>query len=243
MKLFYLERTVFILVLITTLALTSCGYMSDTPPPNTEIYKVDDLQGCKIDVTKLGEILKTNQEKQIRCIQENFIQFTKYVRSEDSATISMGELSAFIKTFFPSQAEATIKGLGILFKMNMVLLRDRPDKISRFNITPLFDFLVKLNREAVLINQILDEIAEVKLETKTETRNNDRFWELRNKLNTTVTRFSEETIAILDKALGADQYLNLKEFILEIGNKIESTTITPETVDSIIFIKKNIVRW
>lgn len=205
--------------------------MSDQPPANTEVYKVDDLQSCKIDVTKLGEIFKTNQEEQIRCLQENFIQFTKYVRSEETATISIGELTAFVKKFFPAQSEAIIKGLGILFQLNMVLLRDDPNKISRFNIAPFFDFLIKLNREAVQVNQILEEI-------EAESTTNERFWMLREKLNTTVTRFSYETIRIIEKSFGPDQHLNLKNFILEVGNKIESTQITPETVDSLLFIKK-----
>ncbi|MFA6238625.1 MAG: hypothetical protein WC635_14925 [Bacteriovorax sp.] len=230
MKQFCAKRLVLSTILIASLALTSCGFMSDKPPANTEVYKVDDLQGCKIDVTKLGEIFKSDQEEQIRCLQENFIQFTKYVRSEDTATISIGELTAFVKKFFPTQSEAIIKGLGILFQLNMVLLRDDPNKISRFNIRPFFNFLVKLNKEAVQVNQILDEIE--------ADKTNDNFWALREKLNTTITRFSLETIKIIEKSFGPDQYLNLKEFILEVGNKIESTEITPETVDSLLFIKK-----
>jgi hypothetical protein len=92
-------RTFNCLVLVLAVSLASCGYVSDKPPVNSGVYRTDELQTCHIDVTKLGEIFKADQKEQIRCLQENFIQFTKYVRSKNPGSVTEGELNAFIRKF------------------------------------------------------------------------------------------------------------------------------------------------
>ena len=159
------------LVLITALSLAGCGYISDKPLANQDLYKTDALQACKIDIDKLGEIFKADQKEQIRCLQENFIQFTKYVRSRDSGSVSESELNTFIRKFFEGQSDSIVKGLSLIFQLNMLLLKDEADRISRTNISPLFDLLVKVNQEAIIITQIIKEMD--------DDKNQGHFWELR----------------------------------------------------------------
>ncbi len=233
MKKFQLQHMLHCLVLISAIILASCGYVSDKPPVNTDVYKTDELQACKIDISKLGEIFKADQKAQIRCLQENFIQFTKYVRSKDSGSISETELNAFIKKFFKGQSDSIVKGLSLLFQLNMLLLKDEATKISRNNISPLFDLLVKVNQEAIIITQVLKEMS--------DDNNQGHFWELRGKFNASVTRFSEGTISIIEKSPGIQQKLNIKDFIIEIANKLGTKEINPETIDSLIFLKRILV--
>jgi hypothetical protein len=217
------------MLLIASVTLSSCGYMSDKPPVNSGVFKTDQLQSCKIDINKLGEIFKADQKEQIRCLQENFIQFTRYVRTSDPGSISETEMSAFIRKFFEGQSDSIVKGLSLIFQLNMLLLRDEATKISRTNISPLFELLVKVNQEAIVITQVLKEMNDAK--------NQGHFWELREKFNASVTRFSEGTIAIIEKSPGSGQKLNIKEFILEASKKLGSKEIKVETVDSLIFLK------
>lgn len=233
MKKLHLQHLLHCLVLISALILASCGYVSDKPPVNIEVYKTNELQACKIDVTKLGEIFKADQKEQIRCIQENFIQFTKYVRARESGSISETELNAFIKKFFKGQSDSIVKGLSLLFQLNMLLLKDEATKISRNNISPLFDLLVKVNQEAIIITQVLKEM--------NDEKNQGHFWDLRSKFNASVVRFSEGTISIIEKSPGIQQKLNIKNFIIDLGSKLGSKEINPETIDSLIFLKQILV--
>lgn len=230
---FQLPHLLHCLVLMTAIAFNGCGYVSDKPPANLDVFKTDELQGCKIDIDKLGEIFKADQKEQIRCLQENFIQFTKYVRSRDSGAISETELNAFVKKFFQAQSDSIVKGLSLIFQLNMLLLRDEATKISRTNISPLFELLVKVNQEAVIITQVLKEMDDKK--------NQGHFWELRAKFNASITRFSEGTIEIIKKSPGLQQKLNIKDFIIEAAKKLGSKEINPETIDSLIFLKKVLV--
>ena len=66
-------------LLVTTMSMSGCGYMSDKAVDNVDVYKSEELQTCQIDVSKLSKIFKENQVEQIRCIESNLIMFTKYV--------------------------------------------------------------------------------------------------------------------------------------------------------------------
>jgi hypothetical protein len=221
------------LVLLMAVTLTSCGYLSDKPPANLDVFRADALQSCKIDIDKLGEIFKADQKEQIRCLQENFIQFTKYVRSKDSGSVSESELNAFIRKFFLGQSDSIVKGLSLIFQLNMLLLKDEADRISRTNISPLFDLLVKVNQEAIIITQVLKEMDDEK--------NQGRFWELRTQFTASVTRFSEFTVKIIEKSPGLQQKLNIKNFLIEASKKLGNKEINPDTIDSLIFLKRVLV--
>lgn len=211
--------------------LTGCGYMSDKPPET--VYKVNELQACQLDATKLAEIFKADQVDQIRCLQENLILFTKYVRSRESGSVSESELNSFIRKFFEGQSDSIIKGLSLIFQLNMLLLKDEADRISKNNISPLFDLLVKVNQEAIILTQVLKEIDDVK--------NQGRFWELRAQFNASVTRFSEFTVRIIEKSPGLQKQLNIKDFLLDASARLGNKEINPETIDSLIFLKRILV--
>ena len=220
------------IVLASALLLSSCGYISDKPVQNGDLYRSDELQQkCKIDVTKLGEIFKADQKEQIKCLQENFIQFTKYVRSQKPGSVTENELGIFIKRFFEGQSDSIIKGLSIIFQLNMILLKDEADRISNNNISPLFELLVQVNQEAVIITDILREMD--------REENQGRFWDLRAKFIQSVNRFSSGAIGVIEKSPGLPTKLNIRDFILDASKKIgESNTIDEETIDSFIFLKR-----
>lgn len=224
------QRVLNSLVLIMAISLAGCGYITDKAPANLDLFKTDALQSCKIDINKLGEIFKADQKEQIRCLQENFIQFTKYVRSRDSGSVSESELNVFIRKFFEGQSDTIVKGLSLIFQLNMLLLKDEADRISRTNISPLFDLLVKVNQEAIIITEIIKQMDDVK--------NQGHFWELRSQFTASVNRFSDFTLKIIDKSPGLQKKLNIKGFLIEASTKLGNKEINPDTIDSLIFLKR-----
>lgn len=218
------------LVVMMAFALTSCGYISDSPPANLDVFKSDALQACKIDINKLGEIFKADQREQIRCLQENFVQFTKYVRSKNSGAVTESELNIFIRKFFEGQSDSIIKGLSLIFQLNMLLLKDEADRISKTNISPLFDLLVHANQEAIIITQVLKEMS--------DENNQGHFWVLREQFRESVTRFSKFTVEIIDSSPGMQQKLNIKNFLLEASKRLGNKEVKTDTIDSLIFLKR-----
>lgn len=221
------------LAIVFALFLTGCGYISDKPVENIDVYRSEELQTCKIDVSKLGEIFISDQKEQIRCLQENFVQFTKYVRSQKQGAVSEGEMGIFVKRFFAGQSEAIIKGLSLIFQLNMILLKDEADRISHTKISPLFELLVQVNQEAIIITDIMRKLDEAK--------NQPHFWELREKFIASITRFSKSAVGVIENSPGLEQKLNLKAFILDASKKIGDEELDEETLDSFIFLKRILI--
>lgn len=220
------------LVIGAMLLSASCGYVSDKPV-QSDVYVTDELQTCKIDVNKLSEIFKSDQKQQIQCLQDNFVQFTKYVRSKNKGSVNENELGTFVKKFFEGQSDSIIKGLSIIFQLNMILLKDEADRISNSNISPLFELLIKINQEAVIITDILKQMDDAK--------NQSRFWELKEKFHESIERFSITAIKLIDKSPGISKKLNIRNFIIDAGKKLDIKTIDADTVDGLIFIKQLLV--
>lgn len=227
---FEMKRVLNHLLIVASLLLASCGYVSDKPVQNADVYRANELQSCKIDVTKLSEIFKADQKQQIKCLQDNFIQFTKYVRSKNPGSVNENELGIFIKKFFEGQSDSIIKGLSIIFQLNMILLKDEADRISNNNITPLFELLIQINKEAVIITDILKQMD--------DEQNQGKFWELRENFYQSVARFSAKAIELIDKSPGLAKKLNIREFVLEATKKVGSAPVDEQTIDSFMFLKR-----
>lgn len=226
--------SLFTYALIGTLLLTSsCGYMSDKPVENIDVYKSDELQTCQIDVDKLAKIFQENQVAQIKCIEENFIQFTKYVKAKEPGKISEEELGLFVKRFFEKQSDKIIDSLSLIFQLNMILLKDEANKISNENITPLVGLLVQLNKEAVIISNIIKHMDSLPV--------NDDFWVVRKQFNESVNRFAKAAYEVTVINNKEDTEINLAEFIKDLGTKFKIDSISEENVDSLIFLKKVLV--
>lgn len=235
--------SLFTYALIGTLLLTSsCGYMSDKPVENIDVYKSDELQTCQIDVDKLAKIFKENQVAQIKCIEENFIQFTKYVKAKEPGKITEAELGLFVKRFFKNNPDKIIDSLNLIFQINTILLKDESNKISNENITPLFNLLAQLNQEAVIINEVLEHMNFVKsLDLKDSRGYSNDFWIMRKEFSESVNRFAKVAYEITLLNNKPDTQINLANFIKSLGTKFKIEAITNEKVDSLIFIKKLLV--
>ena len=144
----------------------------------------------------------------------------------------ISDLNDFIRKFFQGQSESIVKGLSVIFQLNMILLKDEADQISRGNISPLFDLLIEVNRDAIVITDVLTEMS--------KKENQGRFFELRGQFNLAVTHFAQTTLSIIAKKSHGQQ-LNIKTFILESAKKIGINDVDADTIDAVIFLKKILV--
>lgn len=206
-----------------------CGYVSDSPVKDSGLFVSDELSGCVIDPDSFGQILEKDIEQQIDCLEKSLIQFSKYVRSSSKGSIGHGELSDFIKEIFKENSQTIIKGLGLIFELNMILMRDEATQISHDNITPLMKILLKTNREAIIITNIIKVMSQIK--------SKERFYEERAKLKGSLLRFSLGLQEVLKKKSSLPRELNIKEFLMGLEEKL-GTEIDEDLVDSLIFIKR-----
>jgi hypothetical protein len=225
-----LKRLINHLVIIPVLLITGCGYISDKPVENIDVYRTDELQSCQIDVSKLSEIFTSDEKAQIDCLQQNFVQFTKYVRSKNPGSVSEDEMGIFVKKFFQGQSQAIINGLSLIFQLNMILLKDESDRISHSNITPLFKLLVQVNQNAVVMTNVM--------KLMDDPKNQKDFWSLREKFSKAITDFATSAVGVIENSPGYGQKLNMRKFIIDMSSKIGDTQIDNDTIDCFIFLKK-----
>lgn len=224
-------------LLIATMSMSGCGYMSDKAVDNVDVYKSEELQTCQIDVSKLSKIFKENQVEQIRCIESNLIMFTKYVKSQNQDAITEPELGLFVKKFFKSNSDAIIDGLNLIFQLDMILLKDDAGKISNQNITPLFDLLVKVNTEAVTISNILSELDD---KTKKFDKKVD-FWKKRKEFYEATTRLAQAVKGVIALNQKDPQKLNIKKFLHDMTTKLGGMHINTDLIESFLFLKKTVI--
>lgn len=232
----FVKQIIFTILTVIPLLFLSggCGYMNDKPIQNADVYKGEGLETCKINASDLGDIFRKDQREQILCLQQNFIQFARLVRSKEPGSITEAELSLFVKRFFKGQSDAIIQGLSLIFQLNMLLLKDEADRISHSKISPLFELLVKINQEAIIMTDIINQLNK----RDGPSGDNINFWELRKRFVQTTERFAASALEIIEKTPGLGKKLNIREFLTNLNTKIGGDRIEKETIDSFIFLKR-----
>ncbi len=228
----YLSQwTHFIVILSLALGVSSCGFYSDEPVEDQDIYRPANLEAkCKLNTDQFGQILEQDISGQIKCLQENFRQFLLFVRTDVPDSVGSTELERFIEKFFRANSETMIKSLGLLFELNTILLRDEVGQISRDSIDPLFRLLVVANREAVTITKTIREM--------TTEGNEERYWELREELKAAIERFSNSTSAIITSTGKLPRNLDIRKFILDLNDRLDDFDVDAETIDCMLFLKR-----
>lgn len=225
------QWTHFIVILSLALGVSGCGFYSDEPVEDQDIYRPANLEAkCKLNTDQFGQILEQDISGQIKCLQENFRQFLLFVRTDVPDSVGSTELERFIEKFFRANSETMIKSLGLLFELNTILLRDEVGQISRDSIDPLFRLLVVANKEAVTITKTIREM--------TKEGNEARFWELREELKASIERFSSSTSAIITGTGKLPRSLNIRKFILDLNDRLQDFDVDAETVDCMLFLKR-----
>ena len=223
-------------ILITTFVfclVSSCGFINDAPVKDQNVFSSTELgSNCKLDPDQFSDILGINIEEQIKCLEENFNQFSRYVRSGDRDTISEGELTNFVRRFFKSNSDTIIQGLKLIFELNMLLLKDKVDSINRDNISPLFRLLLTVNKQAIIVT---DAIKGMQKETDGE-----KIFTKRKELKKALQNFSKASLAIIKRPGHKPKSIRLKKFLLGLNDRIDlgKNPIDEKLAEAIIFLKK-----
>lgn len=222
-------------LIIALLALTSaCGYFSDDPVKNSDLFDSRDSLNnrCTLSPDQLSRIFDQDIEEQINCLREQFVQFSRYVRTNNSDTISKDELQLFVRKFFAQSSDSIIQGLHVIFELNMILLRDHASQISRDNIDPLYRLLLSVNKQGM-------EIAN-SLRLMTSDEGHLHFFTEREKLRANLVIFADQMRQVISQRDGIPQRLNIKDFILNLNTRFDfnKNIFDEELVDSLIFLKR-----
>lgn len=223
----------FILILLFLIS-SSCGYFSDEPVEDSDLYTdTASLSGqCELNPDEFGRIFDRDIQAQIECVRDNFLQFSRYVRTNDTDNISEDELQHFVSKFFAKNSDAIIKGLQVLFEVNMLLLRDHAGNLSRGNIDPLYKLLLSINKQGVEVAQVLKKM--------TGPDQHLFFNQEREKLRMALDELSSKMLQVINKRSGLPQNLNIKEFVLGLNDSfnVGGDRFDEELVDSLIFLKR-----
>ena len=223
-------------VLLTTFIfclVSSCGFLSDGPVKDQNTFTSSELSSsCDLDPDQFGDILDINIEEQIACLESNFNQFSDYVQSNDRDNVSENELTIFVRRFFKGNSNTIIQGLKLIFELNMLLLKDEADSISRDNISPLFRLLLTVNRQAIIVTKTLNLMQDEKDPKK--------IFNLRKSLKKALKDFTNTSLEIISRPDQQAKEINLKEFILNLNDRIDlgDNPIDDKLAEAILFIKK-----
>ncbi|MCO4794744.1 MAG: hypothetical protein KC493_13580 [Bacteriovoracaceae bacterium] len=212
---------------IFCLLLASCGYFSDEPVSDGEIYENGQMTtSCNLDTDELELILEQDVSYQIKCLEAHFRDFIKFVRVENRDYVTEHELGTFIKRFFHDQSAHIIKSLKFLFELNMLLLNDNQDQISSGNIGPLFKLMIQANRSAIIISKTLRDI------------NADNYWDSRVILEKSFNSLANEILEIVTQRDTRDLKINIRDFLTDLKERFQDMTISEQMIDNGLFLKK-----
>jgi hypothetical protein len=214
--------------------LGSCGFFDDPPVEEADFYNYES-QSCDINPDEFSQIFEQEINNQIKCLKENFLLFSRIVRTNSNDWIEEDELRRFILKHFQDNADAIVKGIQVLFELNMLILRDRPGQISRDNIEPIFQLVLTLNQASVDIFQSLTKISQSP--TRIE------YWLARRKISDAIVKLRDSTQQIMKDSGNIPQNLNLRDFLIQLPNRfqLDDFELDKEIIDSLIFLKQFII--
>lgn len=217
----------FAITLVITLALTSCGYLSEPPVKKDSVYVADDMgKTCEIDPDKFLQFFNQDITEEINCFESNLMSFVEYVERDDVKYINEEELGRFILKFFPDFGESTIKSLQIVFDLNSVIVNDPPSKLSVENIPKIANLIRSLNKQSI------------KLKKSLQNFNDSEFWNSRTDLNITATKMQEDMMGLLHNFPSKDNYsIDIIKSLQLISTNFD-IEINHEMVDGLLFIKR-----
>ncbi len=219
-----------VLSIAICLLMAGCGYFGDEPVADVGTYRSDNLSNsCVIDVEKLTKIIEENVQGQIDCLEENLLNFTKYVKSEDMESVSGLELGGFVRRFFKGHAQIILDSLGIIFDINSLFLRDNQNAISTQNIKPLFDLLRVANLKLAKIMTTLRYFEEDKLDLgSAQILVESDLREFATKVKSIISTYGR----------GSDSSINLEDFFKRISSQFESFRLSENSLNGLMAMKK-----
>ena len=223
------QKLLVLLVLMPIIfAQFSCGLINDQQMPE-KIYGMDKLQEvCKIDTNRFKKILTEDIHPQINCLERNLDQFARFVKRKDQSVIERGELKKFINKFMKLDTEHTESLLYVVFQVNSIILKDKPDTIQVSNLKAFISLVHIFNKEGRKFKDLLDDIKA------------DGYLGHRNKMLTLLDGQSKLIKSVVNGRTNNKFKLNTMKFLTKIKNsfKLPHKQLDLKLIKSLLFVKK-----
>ncbi len=205
-----------------------CGLINDQSP-NSEYIDIENMESvCPVDTDALKQILDRDVTKEINCLEGNLDKFAKFVRRQNQEIIKQDELQTFILRFMNIEPQLIKDFLGLIFEVNSLVLRDRPDSLHVSNIKPFMDLVRAINLHGYQLKEILIQIK------------NDGYWNHRDKLLSQLNTLSSKLADIIDNRPDNQQYLNVIELLerIKVTAGIPDENFNIDLIKSMLFFKR-----
>lgn len=217
--------------------LGSCGFVGEKPLESKEIYTSSQIGACDIDGEAFAKFLEEDIDQAIRCLEQNFKDFSNNVESDNQQLLNKGQISLFVEKYMEDQKDSVLKALDLLFKINMLILKDHPDYISAANFPQVSKLLLVTNRSAVKLKRIYDSLDREEISKK-------EIEEKRVELQATINFFSKNIVEIINSVMGPSREINLTELIEDLKNTLgddQRVKIDMDQVNDLLVLKTILV--
>ena len=221
------------LIVTQLLIFASCGFVEDDPVAGTAVLEVSDLESdCEVDTERIKNIFSEDVKADIVCIEQQLDLF-RYVRRQNQDLLTKPDIEKFIRQFFEEdQQDDIISGLDLLFQLNTLILRDKPDQMQVKNIEPFFELLRVVNKRAVTIFDNIEVMQKLKADEV------ELFRKRRKVLEEEFIALSKEILGLVKNANGPSQSINIQKFIEELSKDVDGFEDFQKLISSLLFVKK-----
>ena len=208
--------------------LVSCGDLLESAKEEAPIGGV---VSANCDLGKAADEIKLFLEKDVSqsvdCINANFKDFMRLVRSEKPGFLSRKELSHFIRSRnLVDKPEETLNYIDVLFKLSKLLFGTDGDFISEGKLNDLVEFAKTLNINMIKINSHFEDT-------------NNRTFSYHNILKRDILRSAESISAHLDSIIVKNRPQLDKLDVVEVLNSFKfKKEETKQKIIDLLFVKR-----
>ena len=158
-------------------SLYGCGLFTDDDPPKEDIFPeveaIFDDEG--FDTEKFYRFFEEPITREIDYIENRFRDYARYVKRNDTNTITKKDVKFFVSQFLKNQEEDLHRGIDTIFAVNSLFLGTGQETISLGNIEKLFNILRRGNLHFAAITKAARdyEAGNVSLDYYRESFNNN----------------------------------------------------------------------
>lgn len=222
------KATCFFSVIVLGYLWSGCGLINDQSP-DTEYASIENLDTvCPVDTEALRQILDKDVTKEITCLEGNLDKFAKFVRRQNQDVIKQAELETFILRFMNIEPQFIKDFLSLIFEVNALILKDRPDSLHVDNIKPFMDLIRAVNLHGYQLKSVLTQIKE------------RGYWPHREELLLHLNTLSQKIGNIIKDRPNNNQFLNIIDFLekIKVTAGIPDENFNIDLIKSMLFLKR-----
>ncbi len=209
----------------------SCGMVKDESLDNS-VYDLEALTpACPIDTQRLAKILDEDLKVEIDCLETNIFKFADFVKRNNQKEIRKEELAKFVNKFLSSDSDHVALYLDLVFKVNSLALKQRPDVMD---VNRISDFIMLLRHTNTYGKEIKKDL---------DLLNGENYLQIREQLNNSFKAFSDALLKTISVDAPTSFQVNLLDLATEIkeAGEIHEEDLDIKTIEELLFLKRIIL--